>query len=165
MNPSVVSKQISKLVSLNIDSVDYAITDNDRIQMIVSDLAVVDVDSIKYMAVAGEFKKQKNLRSIERQSQDSLFSKDLMNVLIPFTADGGEPSSVKYEHATLWVHEQSYANALKDLENKKKAIERKEKRREVFMPLLRDNPSMTTGDALRQLGMYPGVFESESIAA
>ena len=146
---------IQRVVSDSFKEIDYAITDKDREQWVKDRLTVVDVSELKDGYVHLEVKKQKRLLSIEESDQGVLFSAELMGKIVPFTAEGGAPATVKYEFAVGLVHEQRRLKQLEDLQRKQRAFEINEERYNLFMPILRQNPDMTTGDALRSLGMYP----------
>lgn len=158
-----VSKLVCKLVSDNFEGVDYPIKDSDRLSMVKENLHAVDVSSLIDMAIEGEIKKQKRLRALESApKQDVLWCDELLGVLITFKTIEGEPASVKYGAATADHHEQSRANEIGHLQKAWKAFERQEERRKIIMPILHENPGMTTREALQKLGILGG---DSSIAA
>lgn len=148
---------IKKLVSENFQEIDYSITDSLRIDMVSAKLSVADIHDLKMMAISGEVKQQKRLRALESvPDQGSLWNGELMDVIIAFKTADGEPASIKYGSATADHHEQSRAHEIEHLRKAWKRFERQESRRKILMPILQENPGMTTKEALEKLGLLNG---------
>lgn len=112
-----------------------------------------DVKSVLRYAISLDYKKQKQIRSIEKHSssQDTLFPDDLMEKIVSYTTEDGQASSVKYRDCQYRHHLFSREQQIRNMRRLNKSFDRSEERRQQIMPILEKDQLLTTIDAISQL--------------
>ncbi len=151
LNPD---KAIKKAIDKVFAEMSGVVSDEDGINKAIELVGgLVDVNSVLRYAVSLGYKKQKQLRSIEKHSasQDSLFPNDLMEKIVSYTSDDGQVSSVKYQDSKHVHHKFNREQQIRSMRRQNKSFERSEERRELIMPILEKNGDMVTLDAIAKL--------------
>ncbi len=151
LNPDKIIKRAIDKVFAEMSGV---VSDEDGINKAIDLIGgMCDVNSVLRYAVSLGYKKQKQLRSIEKfsVSQDSLFPNDLMEKIVSYTSGDGQASSVKYQDCMYAHHEFSREQQILSMRRQNKSFERSEERRELIMPILKKFEDMTTIDAVSKL--------------
>jgi len=151
LNPD---KAIKKAIDKVFSEMSGVVSDEEGINKAIDFVGgLIDVNSVLRCAVSLSYKKQKQLRSIEKYSasQDSLFPNDLMEKIVSYTSDDGQASSVKYSDCKYAHHEFNREQQIRGIRRQNKSFERSEERREVIMPILKKDDGMVTKDAIAKL--------------
>lgn len=146
----VIKRAIDKVFSEMVGE----LSDEDGINRAIEIIGgICDVNSVLQYAVSLGYRKQKQLRSIEKysSSQDSLFPNDLMEKIVSHITEDGQSSSVKYSDCKLIHHEFNREQQIRSMRRQNKSFERYEERREVIIPILKKDTGMTTIEAIAKL--------------
>lgn len=144
--------QISRCVGKAIDEIKGEVTKQDIwSECMNADLGVTETQ-IKGALIWGEISDQFRSRSREKLSrktdQGDLWSGGYLDSLMI-----AGNTACKVRHATWQWHEEKRENQIVSMRKANSRFERDEQRREEIADLMRKDSSMTTEEALRQLGI------------